>query len=272
MIKLEKEDGSFIYLDNSSSNLVGVGQCSSVYRYGEDCVKILDQDILNNRFRNSIKTIKNIKSPNLYEIIDLLKGEWDDGLRTRYDYVGYLMKYYQTYYNSCIDIEGTKLDVFDIFKMPMDYIIDNYYNLIELANNLARNDIIIDDLHHDNCIKTKDRIIVIDCDHYTIEKRCTNLFERNFQSINYLFQSLFFDSFILNYQFIDDRYVIDKIPFDIDVLFKDDIILYRSQIIDCFKYLFNFYDLDEFKNRCRSFTKCKNMGEYIDGRYNFKKK
>lgn len=273
MVKLEKEDGSFIYVDDSQANLVGIGQCSSVYRYFDDCVKLLDQDILFNKFRSSIKTIKGVKSDNLYEIKDLLKGYWDDGVRVRYDYVGYLMRYYESFFNSSVKLtDDITVSVFDIFKMPIEYIIENYYGLIELANKLAKNDIVINDLHHDNCIKTKDKIIVIDCDHYNVEKRCMNPFERNFQSINYLFQSLFFDAFLLNYEFIDDRHYIDQIPFDSDILFSENIVLYRSQIMDCFKYLFNFYNLDEFKNSCRSYTKCKNMGEYLDERYNFKKK
>lgn len=138
--------GEKIDFDITKATLIKNGDCgmtSNVYHYGHDCIKIFNGNFVDEKI---IKSIKNIKSDNLYKIIDLYYN--GNG-----DFSAYIAKYYE---------EGN----INILTMLMDYILDNFSDLIKLSDLLSKNRIEILDLHPKNIILQESRMIVIDADHY----------------------------------------------------------------------------------------------------------
>lgn len=57
-------------------------------------------------------------------------------------------------------------DDIDILTMPIDYILDNFNDLCDLACKLASHSIMMSDTHEDNVILQENRMILIDADRW----------------------------------------------------------------------------------------------------------
>lgn len=150
---LYSENGKKIDFDITNANLVkngdrGFGSC--VYHYGSNCLKIFR--ILRDCDDEVIEAIRNIDCANLYKILHLY---YSSILRSNENFVAYSSLYYEDF-----DI--------NILKMPMDYLLDNFSDLRKLAIILANAGVEINDLHSENIIMQKNRIIIIDSDKYIL--------------------------------------------------------------------------------------------------------
>lgn len=156
---LYSENGEKINFDLTTARLIKNGErgfYSDVYHYGSNCLKM---------FRMSrvcddavMRAIRNIKCDNLYKILDLY---YSSVLRRNDDFVAYSSFYYE----DC-DI--------NILNMPMDYFLDNFSDLRKLAIILGNAGIEMDDLHDENIIFQKNRMIMIDADQYKLHYDLNN--------------------------------------------------------------------------------------------------
>lgn len=102
--------------------------------------------------------------------------------------LGYLSEYYQA-------------EDIDILTMPIDYTLNNLCTLYRSLSILAENYIRTDDLHKDNIITQKDKIIVIDTDLYYKDSKSAKeeILKQNIYDLRDLFIEIYLTS-LNNYQ------------------------------------------------------------------------
>ena len=176
-------DNRKVIIDDSIlSNFINNGEYGNVYRYNENqCIKIYnDKDFKIKYFLTTylFNTLKEITSTNLVSIDELLYKN------NKYEFKAdaYIMKYYQEIYKN-------------ILLMPSDYLIENIENLFVLSKELSKRHIILDDLKKDNTIFTEDKIVLIDPEHYILDK---NISQREILHINNSTISCLFNQITLN--------------------------------------------------------------------------
>lgn len=138
----------------------GTGAFGSIYRIMEDptkCIKILRKrdgsehlsvfddclTVINEDIFNYFKYFDDPCFCKLYDLLHSKKG----------DIVGYTMKYYHK-------------AVEDILTMPTEYILDNFNDLYDAMDKLAKDLVLAVDLTYKNMVLTKDKIVVVDFDKY----------------------------------------------------------------------------------------------------------
>ena len=178
-MKLYKDDGKGIY-SAKYKEYIGSGYYGDVYRKidSDECLKLFkipggrcDIDVL--RF------IKQKKLQNFYELREFL-------FNADKSFLGYTMKYYQD------------MGV-DILTMPVEYTIENlrilYNSFMELTNNSIR----VRDMHGDNAIVCKDKIVMVDADRLIFDY-LNNYYlkEKNIEQLQYVFSDLYSDA-LYNY-------------------------------------------------------------------------
>lgn len=108
----------------------------------DDTPTVISEDIFN--------YFKNFNDPNFCKLYDLL---YDKDKKV----VAYTMKYYK----SAID---------NILSMPAEYLVDNFNAIYDAMDRLARDLVLVVDLHNRNMILTSDNIVVVDFDKYRREE------------------------------------------------------------------------------------------------------
>lgn len=108
----------------------------------DDTPTVISEDIFN--------YFKDFNDPNFCKLYDLL---YDKDKKV----VAYTMKYYK----SAID---------NILSMPVEYLVDNFNAIYDAMDRLARDLVLVVDLHNRNMILTSDNIVVVDFDKYRREE------------------------------------------------------------------------------------------------------
>ena len=158
------------------------GIMGKLYIVGNECLKLflnsIDRRATNCFDEDVFTTIMALRLKNFYQLYDLYYNRNLTKIR------GYLAKYYEP-------------KEIDILTMPVDYVLNNFYNLYESATKLAVNGIRICDLHDGNVILQDKEIIVIDVDEYHkdhIFNDEKSVLRKNIKAICALFISLFNDA------------------------------------------------------------------------------
>ena len=157
-----------------------VGNYGNIYKVEEDndiCLKELKEtemcpltifdDIPTVISEDIFKYFKNFNNPNFCKLYELL-----------YDKDNKIAAYTMQYYKSI-----TK----NILLMPTTYLLDNFNDIYTSMEKLARDLVLVVDLHNKNMILTDDRIVLLDFDKYRIEKNKSYevLFELNMSALYY---------------------------------------------------------------------------------------
>ena len=173
-------DNRKIIIDDSIlSNYINSGEYGDIYRYNENqCIKIYkNKEFKVNYFLITylFNYLKEIESENLVAIDELL---YEDN-KNRFQADAYIMEYYKAIYQK-------------ILLIPSDYLIENIENLLILSKELSKRYIILDDLKKDNTIFTKEKIVLIDNEHYILNRNISQreIFHTNNSNISCLFNQL----------------------------------------------------------------------------------
>ena len=161
-MKYYDKDGKEISF-TTTSKINNVGCFGNIYKVAEDdniCLKeIKDIDPSTLTIFDSIPTVisedifnyfRNFNDPNFCKLYDLLYNK-DKKV------VAYTMKYYK----SAID---------NILSMPVDYLVENFSAIYDAMDRLAKDLVLVVDLHNRNMILTSDNIVVVDFDKYRREE------------------------------------------------------------------------------------------------------
>ncbi len=176
-------DNKKVIIDESIlSNFINNGEYGNVYRYNENqCIKIYNDKEFKIKFFLTTylyNYLKEISSTNLVSIDELLFK--DNKYMFQAD--AYIMEYYEAIYQN-------------ILLVPSDYLIENLEKLLILSKELSKKHIIIDDLKKDNTIFTEDKIVLIDIEHYILDR---NISQREISKINNSTISCLFNQITLN--------------------------------------------------------------------------
>ncbi len=173
-------DNRKIIIDDSIlSNYINSGEYGDIYRYNENqCIKIYkNKEFKVNYFLSTylFNYLKEIESENLVAIDELL---YEDN-KNRFQADAYIMEYYKAIYQN-------------ILLILSDYLIENIENLLILSKELSKRYIILDDLKKDNTIFTKEKIVLIDNEHYILNRNISQreIFHTNNSNISCLFNQL----------------------------------------------------------------------------------
>ena len=167
---LYDEDGHKILI-NLNRGIIGYGLYGVVYQLGTDkCLKYISNDSYSHP--EIIKEIMNMDLNNFYKIYKILYD--NDNY-----FSGYIMKYYE-------NIE------LDILSSQVDYTLSNFYNLTKDIEKISNKFILLKDMHSENIILDKDKIIVIDIDN-SIFSLNSNIYLNNIISLYNLFKNLYID-------------------------------------------------------------------------------
>ena len=173
-------DNRKIIIDDSIlSNYINSGEYGDIYRYNENqCIKIYkNKEFKVNYFLTTylFNYLKEIESENLVAIDELLY----ENNKNRFQADAYIMEYYKAIYQN-------------ILLIPSDYLIENIENLLILSKELSKRYIILDDLKKDNTIFTKEKIVLIDNEHYILNRNISQreIFHTNNSNISCLFNQL----------------------------------------------------------------------------------
>ena len=147
----------------TTSKINNPGCFGNIYKVAEDdniCLKeIKDVDLSTLTIFDSIPTVisedifnyfRDFNNSNFCKLYDLLYNK-DRKV------VAYTMKYYK----SAID---------NILSMPVDYLVDNFSAIYDAMEKLARDLVLVVDLHNRNMILTSDNIVLVDFDKYRREE------------------------------------------------------------------------------------------------------
>ena len=139
------------------------GCFGNIYKVAEDdnvCLKeIKDVDLSTLTIFDSIPTVigedifnyfRDFNDPNFCKLYDLLYNK-DNKV------VAYTMKYYK----GAID---------NILSMPVDYLVDNFSAIYDAMDRLAKDLVLVVDLHNRNMVLTSDNIVLVDFDKYRREE------------------------------------------------------------------------------------------------------
>lgn len=161
-MKYYDKDGKEISF-TTTSKINNTGCFGNIYKVAEDdniCLKeIKDIDPSTLTIFDSLPTVisedifnyfRNFNDPNFCKLYDLLYNK-DKKV------VAYTMKYYK----SAID---------NILSMPVDYLVDNFSAIYDAMDRLAKDLVLVVDLHNRNMILTSDNIVVVDFDKYRREE------------------------------------------------------------------------------------------------------
>lgn len=161
-MKYYDKDGKEISF-TTTSKINNVGCFGNIYKVAEDdniCLKeIKDIDPSTLTIFDSLPTVisedifnyfRNFNDPNFCKLYDLLYNK-DKKV------VAYTMKYYK----STID---------NILSMPVDYLVENFSAIYDAMDRLAKDLVLVVDLHNRNMILTSDNIVVVDFDKYRREE------------------------------------------------------------------------------------------------------
>lgn len=161
-MKYYDKDGKEISF-TTTSKINNVGCFGNIYKVAEDdniCLKeIKDIDPSTLTIFDSLPTVicedifnyfRNFNDPNFCKLYDLLYNK-DKKV------VAYTMKYYK----SAID---------NILSMPVDYLVENFSAIYDAMDRLAKDLVLVVDLHNRNMILTSDNIVVVDFDKYRREE------------------------------------------------------------------------------------------------------
>lgn len=161
-MKYYDKDGKEISF-TTTSKINNTGCFGNIYKVAEDdniCLKeIKDIDPSTLTIFDSLPTVisedifnyfRNFNDPNFCKLYDLLYNK-DKKV------VAYTMKYYK----SAID---------NILSMPVDYLVENFSAIYDAMDRLAKDLVLVVDLHNRNMILTSDNIVVVDFDKYRREK------------------------------------------------------------------------------------------------------
>ena len=176
-------DNKKVIIDESIlNNFINNGEYGNVYRYNENqCIKIYNDKEFKIKFFLTTylyNYLKEISSANLVSIDELLFK--DNKYMFQAD--AYIMEYYEAIYQN-------------ILLVPSDYLIENLEKLLILSKGLSKKHIIIDDLKKDNTIFTEDKIVLIDIEHYILDR---NISQREISKINNSTISCLFNQITLN--------------------------------------------------------------------------
>ena len=161
-MKYYNKDGKVVSF-TTTSKINDTGCYGNIYRVEEDdniCLKelkdvepkkpltifddtptVISEDIFN--------YFKDFNDPNFCKLYDLLYNK-DNKV------VAYTMKYYK----SAID---------NILSMPVEYLVDNFNAIYDAMDRLAKDLVLVVDLHNRNMILTSDNIVLVDFDKYRRE-------------------------------------------------------------------------------------------------------
>ena len=130
----------------------------------DDTPTVISEDIFN--------YFKNFNDPNFCKLYDLL---YDKDKKV----VAYTMKYYK----SAID---------NILSMPVEYLVDNFNAIYDAMDRLAKDLVLVVDLHNRNMILTSDNIVVVDFDKYRREesKSYDAILDINTSALYYAFSKM----------------------------------------------------------------------------------
>ncbi len=110
-------------------------------------------------------------------------------------------KLYDLFYNKDGDITAYTMKYYkkaidNILAMPVDYLIDNFSVLYDAMEVLARDLVLVVDLHNRNMILTNDNIVLVDFDKYHKEKRMDfdSILEENTCALYCAFTKMFNDA------------------------------------------------------------------------------
>lgn len=157
-----------------------VGNYGNIYKVAEDndiCLKELKEtemrpltifdDVPTVISEDIFKYFKNFNNPNFCKLYELL-----------YDKDNKVAAYTMQYYKSTID---------NILLMPTTYLLDNFNDIYTSMEKLARDLVLVVDLHNKNMVLTDNKIVLLDFDKYRIEKNKSYevLFELNMSALYY---------------------------------------------------------------------------------------
>ena len=147
----------------TTSMINNTGCFGNIYKVAEDdnvCLKeIKDVDLSTLTIFDSIPTVisedifnyfRDFNDPNFCKLYNLLYNK-DNKV------VAYTMKYYK----SAID---------NILSMPVDYLVDNFSAIYDAMDRLAKDLVLVVDLHNRNMVLTSDNIVLVDFDKYRREE------------------------------------------------------------------------------------------------------
>lgn len=107
----------------------------------DDSPTVISEDIFN--------YFRDFNDPNFCELYDLL---YDKDKKV----IAYTMKYYKSTIKS-------------VLSMPVDYLVDNFSAVYDAMDKLAKDLVLVVDLHNRNMILTDDKIVLVDFDKYRRE-------------------------------------------------------------------------------------------------------
>ena len=147
----------------TTSMINNTGCFGNIYKVAEDdnvCLKeIKDVDLSTLTIFDSIPTVigedifnyfRDFNDPNFCKLYDLLYNK-DNKV------VAYTMKYY-------------KVAIDNILSMPVDYLVDNFSAIYDAMDRLAKDLVLVVDLHNRNMVLTSDNIVLVDFDKYRREE------------------------------------------------------------------------------------------------------
>lgn len=108
----------------------------------DDTPTVISEDIF--------EYFKCLNNPNFCKLYDLLYSK-DSKI------IAYTMRYYQNIINN-------------ILLMPVDYLVDNFSAIYDAMDKLAKDLVLVVDLHNRNMVLTENNIVIVDFDKYRIEK------------------------------------------------------------------------------------------------------
>lgn len=131
----------------------------------DDTPTVISEDIFN--------YFKDFNDPNFCKLYDLL-----------YDKDKKIIAYTMKYYKSAID---------NILSMPVDYLVDNFSAIYDAMDKLAKDLVLVVDLHNRNMILTDDKIVLVDFDKYRREdsKPYDVILDINTSALYYAFSKMF---------------------------------------------------------------------------------
>lgn len=172
---LYNEEGKRLRYDTFTR--IGGEEYGNVFKISEDvCLKVYKRGKLVNK--EILMFIKNLKLKNFYEIYEFLYNKSGD-------FKAHTMKYYLP-------------EEVDILTMPVDYTLDNLYNLFISVSILTDNNIFVSDMHTGNAVIDYNNITVIDTDIYTFNQFFSvgRLEQKNLFALRYLFTEIYMESLI----------------------------------------------------------------------------
>ena len=135
-------------------NLLGQGTCGKVYRYNDIAVKIYDLDTPNHiRLKpEKFDKLKNINNPHFIKLYNIYARKIIP-FRINHNFITsiYTSKYYEP-------------DKQSIIEKPIDYFLDNLFEIEKLLDYLTSIHILTDDLRYHNVILQENEIVLIDPD------------------------------------------------------------------------------------------------------------